>query len=177
MISNRQTRGYTLIELLVVIAIIGLLASVVVADLNSARMKSRDARRLADLHQIRLALEAYASDHQNVYPSPRGDTTWYWISDNNYPTSVGWTTYGSCYLIGGVPSITNGLENYLVKDICGYKDPQRLPYAYTSRPDGSVELGAYFELSQNQGPAFTKFDSSGAPMALTGYPGLYQPKY
>jgi len=51
--------GFTLIELLVVIAIIGILSSVVLASLNSARQKSRDARRVADVGQIRLALELY----------------------------------------------------------------------------------------------------------------------
>ena len=52
-------KGFTLIELLVVIAIIGILASVVLASLNSARKKSRDARRVADIKQIQLALELY----------------------------------------------------------------------------------------------------------------------
>lgn len=51
--------GFTLIELLVVIAIIGVLASIVLASLNSARRKSRDARRITDIKQVQLALELY----------------------------------------------------------------------------------------------------------------------
>lgn len=60
-------KGFTLIELLVVIAIIGILASVVLASLNSARKKSRDARRIADIKQIQLALELYF-DTARSYP-------------------------------------------------------------------------------------------------------------
>ncbi len=41
--NNTYRRGFTLIELLVVIAIIGILASVVLASLNTSRDKSRDA--------------------------------------------------------------------------------------------------------------------------------------
>ncbi|MFH1979046.1 MAG: type II secretion system protein [Patescibacteria group bacterium] len=63
---NRK-KGFTLIELLVVIAIIGILASVVLASLNSARKKSRDARRVADIKQIQLALELYF-DANSTYP-------------------------------------------------------------------------------------------------------------
>ena len=61
--------GFTLIELLVVIAIIGILASVVLASLNSARKKSRDARRLADVKQLQVALELYFDGNSGNYPT------------------------------------------------------------------------------------------------------------
>jgi len=68
MIKKRlQARGFTLIELLVVIAIIAILASIILASLNQARSKSRDARRVADLKQVQLALELYNNDNSG-YP-------------------------------------------------------------------------------------------------------------
>jgi len=67
-VKQKTKKGFTLIELLVVIAIIGLLASAVLVALNSARVKARDTKRKADLHQIVLALEAYASEYGG-YPS------------------------------------------------------------------------------------------------------------
>lgn len=71
-------KGFTLIELLVVIAIIGVLASVVLASLNNARRKSRDARRVTDVKQIQLALELYF-DGQGAgnYPTTLADLATY----------------------------------------------------------------------------------------------------
>lgn len=63
-----ERRGFTLIELLVVIAIIGLLSSVILASLNSARVKARNAARMEDVHTLRIALEQYYSDNGH-YPS------------------------------------------------------------------------------------------------------------
>jgi type II secretory pathway pseudopilin PulG len=63
----RKKNGFTLIELLVVIAIIGLLSTIVLVSLNRARQKARDARRLADIRQILLALEMYY-DANDIYP-------------------------------------------------------------------------------------------------------------
>lgn len=61
-------KGFTLIELLVVIAIIGILSSVVLASLSTARQKSRDAKRISDVGQIQLALELFFDASQS-YPS------------------------------------------------------------------------------------------------------------
>jgi len=61
-------RGFTLIELLVVIAIIGILSTIVLASLNTARLKSRDARRIADVKQLQLALALFY-DSNGFYPS------------------------------------------------------------------------------------------------------------
>lgn len=56
------SRGFTLIELLVVVAIIGLLSSIVLASLNSARAKARNTKRLSDMVQLRTALSMYYND-------------------------------------------------------------------------------------------------------------------
>jgi prepilin-type N-terminal cleavage/methylation domain-containing protein len=64
-------KGFTLIELLVVIAIIGVMSSVVLSSLTTARMKARDAQRLSTLRSVRLALEVYY-DQFNAYPTGGG---------------------------------------------------------------------------------------------------------
>ena len=58
-------KGFTLIELLVVISIISLLATLAVTSLQNAQKKSRDTRRIADLRQIRTALELYYDKYQS----------------------------------------------------------------------------------------------------------------
>lgn len=60
-------KGFTLIELLVVISIIALLSTLGAVSLNSARQRSRDARRVADMKNLQTALELYY-DINNRYP-------------------------------------------------------------------------------------------------------------
>ncbi len=62
-----------------VIAIIGVLASVVLASLNTARSKARDAQRLSDIRTLQTAIEAVYTE-TGQYPSGNwqcsGDADW-----------------------------------------------------------------------------------------------------
>lgn len=58
-------KGFTLIELLVVIAIIGILSSIVLASLSSARTKGEDAAIKANLANMRAQAELYYSNNNN----------------------------------------------------------------------------------------------------------------
>jgi len=83
--SARAERGFTLIELLVVISVIGLLASMILVSLNSARVKARDARRLADMRQISTSLGLYY-DKNGFYPQLNSE------NDNSGSYCGGWDT-------------------------------------------------------------------------------------
>ncbi len=69
--NKTNKSGFTLIELLVVIAIIGLLSSIVLASLNTARTKAQDAARMSDVKSLETAMEMYYQDNGG-YPTSNG---------------------------------------------------------------------------------------------------------
>lgn len=64
-------KGFTLLEILIVVAVFGLLATLAVLSLNSARASLRDAQRLSDVSVLRAGLSQY------------------WLEKATYPVSDG----------------------------------------------------------------------------------------
>lgn len=96
---NKFNKAFTLLELLVVIAIIGVLAAIVMASLNGARSKSRDAKRLSDMRQMKIAIELHF-DRYGYYPDCTG---------GDVCSSTGYA--GSIYNLSIVPNYIKNISS------------------------------------------------------------------
>lgn len=122
-------KGFSLIELLVVISIIGVLIGLSVFGLQGARESSRDARRKADLEQIRSGIEIYKSDC------------------GSYPASL---TFGGELVGTGTPG-TCAVANTYISQVPDDPSFPAKGYLYSSSSGTKYELCASLEQPSGSG--------------------------
>jgi prepilin-type N-terminal cleavage/methylation domain-containing protein len=126
----KNNRGFTLIELLVVIAIIGLLATLAVIALGTARQHQRDAERLSELRDVRGQLERYFIDH------------------NSYPLATSPIIFGEIGVTClGVEGFGAACANPYIEALP--TDPNKGDYLYRSQDGSSYEMFARLESDIN----------------------------
>ena len=131
----RTQYGFTLIELLVVIAIIGVISSVALASLSTARDKARIARAHSDMHQLKTAMLLYLDTNGEL--PPEGDQ----CSGCTNPCAVDWMGVVDAMIADGslnTPIYTDPWGNYYCYDdnylvpACSYDTP-----LWTMGPNGN----------------------------------------
>lgn len=118
-------KGFTLVELLVVVSLIGVLSTLILANLNAARERSRDAVRKSDLRNIQTALRVYYNDYGRY---PAGTSTITACGGGLTPVAC---TYGS-----GWARYTTTYMNILPKD--PLSSTQNYVYIYNNDDDYTI---------------------------------------
>lgn len=95
----KKNKGFTLLELLVVIGIIALLVSVATVSYSAAQLRTRDARRKADLNAMKDALEQYYSANGFAYPATCGTAATDFLK-GSWPVDPGTYTYKESCVAG-----------------------------------------------------------------------------
>jgi prepilin-type N-terminal cleavage/methylation domain-containing protein len=93
--SLKHPKGFTLVELLVVIGILAVLIALLLPALNAARRASVKTQCLSQLRQIALAMQFYANDNKDMFPSRNESGTN--NSEAGYPHQTKRTTAGQRY--------------------------------------------------------------------------------
>lgn len=119
--KKRRVLGFTMIELLVTTTIIAVLTAIGLVSFRTANMKARDGKRMADVEQIKAALEMYRSDNPT------------------YPVRGGGAEVRSYF--GNWSGFMNDLSGYIISEVSDPKNDTTYYYSYTA-----LDLGVTYSL-------------------------------
>lgn len=150
-------KGFTLIELLVVISIIGLLSSIIISSLNSARVKAQNSATVSLVDQYVKAFNLYRQDNNGALPpthvSNRSVCLGYDQDESCLSGGLGNTTINSLVsrYIPGPPKDKNGIVFWCMNAItdgpipsdpematCDQSNPNSWPVYFFYRLEGNV---------------------------------------
>ena len=142
------SRGFTLVELLVVIALIGILATLLLLQLNTARAKARDVQRITAVTQIRQAVELFYNDC------------------GSYPVDV----YGTAIDCGATAGVGHFMSSGKVPVDPNSTTTSTINYYY-GRGTTASQYQVSAELEQNNGSLKSDADIPATGWTPTGKPG------
>jgi prepilin-type N-terminal cleavage/methylation domain-containing protein len=64
----RKSKGFTLIELLIVMAVIAILIAIAIPSFRGMQNEARKTKAQGDVRVIKIAIESYYKNHNNLYP-------------------------------------------------------------------------------------------------------------
>ena len=134
-------KGFTLIELLVVIAIIGILSSIVLASLSSARTKGEDAALQSTLSSMRAQAELYYSNNNDYGPAATGSCT------------AGTTIFTNASSVGSLKALTTS-ANSKTDDMDCYVTGSST-WAVSAKLKTSISGGQYYCVDSSGGAKAT----------------------
>jgi len=144
-VTNRiNGAGFTLIELLVVMSVIALLSSITMVNVNIARAKARDAKRIADINNIAKALIMF-KDKYGEYPRLNSTLVGAYpqVDDDTHSgTSHVDQSYDNVFLLSLEPQLPLHTD-YLFSDtpmdpinLQNSDETKKFYYIYVDDPDG-----------------------------------------
>lgn len=150
----RRNYGFTLVEIVVAVAVIGILAAIIIPNMNSGSAQARDAERKAYLRALQSALELYRDEYGrypegcNVDASDAG-TESAWIGGVDYVSGEPGTNY-ECdsgntaeYIRNDLSATVGEVENFAPQFISRLPRDPRLNgtnsgYVYITNPAGTA---------------------------------------